>query len=102
MAGLRLALATFEEVPEPPSAPASGRVFARRAHLAFFLHDEVIVHAPAEQAEAAAEAIREAADAAGRLLRSEERRVGEEGGTQRAASTETVEDRKQNNVRQRR
>lgn len=68
MAGLRLALATFEEVPEPSSAPASGRVFARRAHLAFFLHDEVIVHAPAEQAEAAAEAIREAADAAGRLL----------------------------------
>jgi len=39
-----------------------------RAHLAFFLHDEIIVHAPAEHAEAAAAAVREAADAAGRLL----------------------------------
>lgn len=51
----------------PPAsvpAPASGPVFARQAHLAFFLHDEVIVHCPAEQADAAAEAIRAAADAA--------------------------------------
>ena len=43
-------------------------MFERRAHLAFFLHDEVIVHAPQEQAEAAAEAVRESAAAAGRLL----------------------------------
>ena len=41
-------------------APASGP-FAHRAHLAFFLHDEVIVHAPAEHAAQAAEAVREAA-----------------------------------------
>jgi DNA polymerase-1 len=34
----------------------------------FFLHDEVIVHAPEEQAEAAAVVIREAAEAAGKLL----------------------------------
>ncbi|ATG52157.1 bifunctional 3'-5' exonuclease/DNA polymerase [Brachybacterium vulturis] len=68
MAALRLQLARFEEVPETVAAAASGPVFSRRAHLAFFLHDEVIVHAPAEQAEAAATAIREAADAAGRLL----------------------------------
>lgn len=68
MAALRLALAGFEEVQETSAAHASGRVFARRAHLSFFLHDEVIVHAPAEQAEAAAEAIRRTADAAGRLL----------------------------------
>jgi DNA polymerase-1 len=34
----------------------------------FFLHDEVIVHAPAEQADQAAEAIRAAAASAGRLL----------------------------------
>lgn len=68
MAGLRLALSRFEEVPPDHAAPASGPVFARRAHLAFFLHDEVIVHAPAQQAEAAAQAIQDAADAAGRLL----------------------------------
>src|SRR5699024_10372039 len=30
-------------------AAASGPVFSRRAHLVFFLHDEVIVHAPAQQ-----------------------------------------------------
>lgn len=50
------------------AATASGPVFSRRAHLVFFLHDEVIVHAPAQQAEAAAEAIREAAASAGKLL----------------------------------
>jgi DNA polymerase-1 len=43
-------------------------VFSSRAHLVFFLHDEVIVHAPAEQAEEAAAAIREAAASTGRLL----------------------------------
>lgn len=47
---------------------ASGPVFSERAHLVFFLHDEVIVHAPADLAEAAAAAVSEAADAAGRLL----------------------------------
>nr|WP_285630623.1 bifunctional 3'-5' exonuclease/DNA polymerase [Microbacterium arabinogalactanolyticum] len=45
-------------------APASGPVFSRRAHLAFFLHDEVIVHCPAEQADAVASAVRGAAEAA--------------------------------------
>lgn len=48
----------------PPArhpAPASGPLFSERAHLAFFLHDEVIVHAPEECADAAAEAVREAA-----------------------------------------
>ncbi|WP_031306937.1 bifunctional 3'-5' exonuclease/DNA polymerase [Brachybacterium muris] len=68
MAALRLALASFDEVPLDQAAHASGPVFSRRAHLAFFLHDEVIVHAPASQADAAARAIRESADAAGRLL----------------------------------
>src|SRR5699024_5258106 len=42
-------------------AAASGPVFSRRAHLVVFLHDEVIVHAPAQQADQAAEAIRAAA-----------------------------------------
>ncbi|WP_277601791.1 bifunctional 3'-5' exonuclease/DNA polymerase [Brachybacterium saurashtrense] len=68
MAALRLRLAAFPEVAADERADASGPVFSRRAHLAFFLHDEVIVHAPAAQAEAAAAAIRECADAAGRLL----------------------------------
>ena len=51
----------------PPAsvpAPASGPVFGRRAHLAMFLHDEVIVHCPIEQADAVAVAVRDAADAA--------------------------------------
>ena len=49
-------------------APASGPLFAKRAHLALFLHDEVIVHAPAELAAAAAEAVREAAAMATRRM----------------------------------
>lgn len=68
MAALRLRLARFPEAAADERAEASGPVFSRRAHLAFFLHDEVIVHAPAAQAETAAAAIRESADAAGRLL----------------------------------
>ncbi|WP_193104452.1 bifunctional 3'-5' exonuclease/DNA polymerase [Brachybacterium sp. FME24] len=68
LAALRLALAGFDPVPGTDAAHASGPVFARRAHLAFFLHDEVIVHAPAAQADAAADAIRAAAEAAGSLL----------------------------------
>ncbi|WP_432054515.1 bifunctional 3'-5' exonuclease/DNA polymerase [Streptomyces sp. bgisy022] len=39
----------------------------RAAELVFFQHDEVIVHCPAEEAEAVVTAIREAADLAGRL-----------------------------------
>ncbi|WP_094770297.1 bifunctional 3'-5' exonuclease/DNA polymerase [Microbacterium gorillae] len=55
LADLRLRLARLGSDDAPP-------------HLAFFLHDEVIVHAPAEAAEAAAQAIRDSADAAGKLL----------------------------------
>ena len=39
-----------------------------RAELVFFQHDEVLLHAPAEEAEAAAEAVRTAAVTAGRRL----------------------------------
>ncbi|CAL9466897.1 bifunctional 3'-5' exonuclease/DNA polymerase [Streptomyces sp. enrichment culture] len=39
----------------------------KAAELVFFQHDEVIVHCPAEEAEAVVAAIREAADLAGRL-----------------------------------
>lgn len=54
----------------PPArhpAPASG-AFSRVAHLAFFLHDEIILHVPEESADAAAEAVREAAAVATRRL----------------------------------
>lgn len=51
-----------------PRAKRSGPRFADRAHLAFFLHDEVIVHAPDTMAEAVAQHTREAADAAAQRL----------------------------------
>lgn len=38
-----------------------------RAELVFFQHDEVIVHCPAEEAEAVTAAIRAAGDEAGRI-----------------------------------
>ncbi len=68
MGELRRRLFAFE--PSPGEAPmaASGPVFSARPHLAFFLHDEVIVHAPRAHAEAVAGAIEESAQAAGRLL----------------------------------
>ncbi|MFG6502192.1 bifunctional 3'-5' exonuclease/DNA polymerase [Microbacterium sp. P05] len=68
LADLRNRLIALPEVAPAQAAAASGPVFGRRAHLAFFLHDEVIVHAPAEQAPAVAEAIALAAASAGALL----------------------------------
>ena len=43
-------------------------VRAGGGELVYFLHDEVIVHVPAERAEAVADEIRAAATAAGRML----------------------------------
>ncbi len=40
----------------------------RRPHLAFFLHDEVVVHTPAHLAGEVGEQVRQAAATAGRLL----------------------------------
>lgn len=60
LADLRQRLAAFPSVGDHP--------VTGRAHLAFFLHDEIIVHTPVEHAESAAAAVRDAADAAGRLL----------------------------------
>lgn len=65
LAEIRHRLQRLPEAARP--APASG-VFATRAHLAFFLHDEVILHVPHEQADAAADAVREAAAVATRRL----------------------------------
>ncbi|WP_217184091.1 bifunctional 3'-5' exonuclease/DNA polymerase [Streptomyces sp. AC495_CC817] len=65
LAEIRHRLQGFPDAAVP--APASG-AFARQAHLAFFLHDEVILHVPQEHAEAAADAVREAAAVATRRL----------------------------------
>lgn len=65
---LRARLASLPEVDTASEASRSGTLQARRSHLAFFLHDEVIVHAPVAQADAAAGAVQQAADAATRLL----------------------------------
>ncbi|PZR53718.1 bifunctional 3'-5' exonuclease/DNA polymerase [Xylanimonas oleitrophica] len=50
------------------TAGAAPEPFARRPHLVFFLHDEVVVHAPVGMAEAVERELREAAAEAGRLL----------------------------------
>lgn len=68
LADLRLRLTALGTVSEAEAAAASGPAFAHRPHLAFFLHDEVLVHTPEACAEDAAAAIRAAADSAGRLL----------------------------------
>lgn len=68
LADLRTRLAQLPAVAPERAADRSGPAFSRRPHLAFFLHDEVIVHTPAEHAEAAAQAVTDAAAAAGRLL----------------------------------
>ena len=58
MAGIRNRLTELSGGAPLPESP----------HLVFFLHDEVVVHTPAEQAAAVADAIRDAAAEAGRLL----------------------------------
>ena len=68
LAEIRLRLAAMAPVSEAHAAERSGPVFGRRPHLAFFLHDEVIVHTPAAYAEEAAQVVREAAASAARLL----------------------------------
>ncbi|KJL19662.1 DNA polymerase I, thermostable [Microbacterium oxydans] len=51
----------LQQIPEVFAEAAASGPFARSAHLAFFLHDEVILHVPLEHAEEAAAAVREAA-----------------------------------------
>jgi DNA polymerase-1 len=65
---VRTRLDALDPVPPDESAPRSGPAFAARPHLAFFLHDELIVHTPERHADAAAQIVREAAASAGRLL----------------------------------
>ncbi len=68
LADLRQRLAALPDADAATPISASGPLFSRRAHLAFFLHDEIIVHAPAEHADAAAAAVRDAASGATKLL----------------------------------
>ncbi|WP_374108575.1 bifunctional 3'-5' exonuclease/DNA polymerase [Isoptericola sp. S6320L] len=65
IASIRRRLWELPVVAEPNAGPAP---FADRAHLVFFLHDEVVVHAPAALADEVARQVREAAVEAGRLL----------------------------------
>ncbi|WP_341954628.1 bifunctional 3'-5' exonuclease/DNA polymerase [Salinibacterium sp. TMP30] len=58
MASIRIRLDAF----------ADGTWFTDSAHLVFFLHDEVVIHAPVESADAVAALVAEAAQEAGRLL----------------------------------
>jgi DNA polymerase-1 len=69
MASLRGELTAIGESQRAQTpAGASGVAFDGVPHLVYFLHDEVIVHTPAEHAVAVAEAVRDSAAAAGRLL----------------------------------
>lgn len=68
LAEVRRRLASPGMVTSGSRAPRSGLIFDARAHLAFFLHDEIIVHAPQQHAEAAAQAVVDAAKAATTLL----------------------------------
>jgi DNA polymerase I len=68
LADLRGRLAALPEVGTADAAPRSGPVFATRPHLAFFLHDEIVVHTPRRHADAVADAVRASAASAARLL----------------------------------
>jgi DNA polymerase-1 len=48
-------LAALPPVDERDAARNSGAVFEQRPHLAFFLHDEIIVHTPVVHADAVAD-----------------------------------------------
>ncbi|WP_402464658.1 bifunctional 3'-5' exonuclease/DNA polymerase [Isoptericola aurantiacus] len=65
LASIRRRLWELPRAQDPGLAPAP---FADRPHLVFFLHDEVVVHAPAALADDVAREVRAAADEAGRLL----------------------------------
>jgi DNA polymerase-1 len=64
MAELRNRLAAMQGASTGRAAPP----FDRSPHLVYFLHDEVVVHAPEAFAAGAAAAVRDAAATAGRLL----------------------------------
>lgn len=67
LAGIRQGLAELGRT-QGVAATASGATFAEVPHLAFFLHDEVILHVPEDLAEASAQVVRDAAARAATLL----------------------------------
>jgi len=58
----RLAAMGAERSPRVPRARASVAVFDRTPHLVYYLHDEIIVHAPRETADEVAAAVEAAAE----------------------------------------
>ncbi|MGR0221751.1 bifunctional 3'-5' exonuclease/DNA polymerase [Agromyces sp. ZXT2-6] len=68
MAGLRARLAAIPVPPSVTPATASGPAFERMPHVVYFLHDELIVHAPDALVDAVASAVRESAAEAGTML----------------------------------
>ncbi|ERK72841.1 hypothetical protein N136_00803, partial [Leifsonia aquatica ATCC 14665] len=62
------ALCWMAELRNRLTALAPGRPLTDSPHLVYFLHDEVIVHTPAELASETAAAVEESARLAGRLL----------------------------------
>ncbi|QTX06077.1 bifunctional 3'-5' exonuclease/DNA polymerase [Agromyces archimandritae] len=68
MGELRKRLMAMDAGAPSARADASGPAFAGVPHLVFFLHDEIIVHSPAELADEVAGHVRESAAEAGRLL----------------------------------
>ncbi|WP_431800688.1 bifunctional 3'-5' exonuclease/DNA polymerase [Microbacterium sp. bgisy203] len=68
LADLRGALLAMPETSPSSAAAASGAAFSRRPHLCFFLHDEIIVHTPTDQANEVAEAVARSAANAATLL----------------------------------
>jgi DNA polymerase-1 len=65
LAAIRRRLWALGPSSTPGLAPAP---FTDRPHLVFFVHDEVVIHAPAALADVVATEVREAADEAGHLL----------------------------------
>jgi DNA polymerase-1 len=72
MAEIRRRLQEYAETPDvrAPDQGAPDQIAPGRGlpHLVFFLHDEVVVHTPQPLAEEVAQIVRDAAEAAGRLL----------------------------------
>jgi DNA polymerase-1 len=68
LAALRRRLNESGDPPVREDLPDEGGAAGGRPELVFFQHDEVIVHAPRDQADAVVEAVRASAEEAGRLL----------------------------------
>lgn len=68
LADLRVRLASIDPVSSEDLAPRAGAAFQAHPHLAFFLHDEVIVHTPMVHAEAVATMVQESAARAASIL----------------------------------